>query len=122
MNSNENNGSGIGLGIAQVNSEDSAEAPRPQPPLPTEPALAEDRADAQQPTSHATREGSDGKSGIEKSKLIMLGGGLLAAVALPCSHEPRQPLVHNKEGRREAAKSSGAAASVKPNPREASRH
>jgi hypothetical protein len=70
----------IGLGIAQVDSEDSVEAPRPQPPLPTEPALAEDRADAQQPTSHATREGSDGKSGIEKSKLIMLGGGLLAAV------------------------------------------
>ena len=76
MNSDENNGSRI----AQVNSEDSAEAPRPQPPLPTEPALNEDRADAQHPTSHATREGSEGKSGIEKSKLIMLGGGLLAAV------------------------------------------
>jgi len=80
MNNNENNGSGIGLGIAQVNSEDSAEEPRLRPPLPTEPALAEDRADAQQPAGHATREGSDGKSGIEKSKLIMLGGGLLAAV------------------------------------------
>ena len=80
MNSEENNGSGIGLGIAQVNSEDSAEVPRWQPPPPTEPASAEDRTDAQQPTSHATREGSDGKSGIEKSKLIMLGGGLLAAV------------------------------------------
>jgi hypothetical protein len=80
MNSNENNGSGIGLGIAQANSEDSAEVPRPGPPLPTEPALAEDRTDAQQQTSHATREGGDGKSGIEKSKLIMLGGGLLAAV------------------------------------------
>jgi hypothetical protein len=76
MNSNENNGSRI----AQVNSEDSAEAPRPRPPLPTEPALAEDRTDAQQPTGHATREDSDGKAGIEKSKLIMLGGGLLAAV------------------------------------------
>jgi type IV secretory pathway VirB10-like protein len=80
MNSNENNGSGIGLGIAQVNSEESAEEPRLRPPLPTEPALAEDRADAQQPTTHTTREGSDGKSGIEKSKLIILGGGLLAAV------------------------------------------
>jgi hypothetical protein len=80
MNSDENNGSGIGLGIAQVNSEDSAEEPRPRPPLPTEPALAENRADWQPPTGHATREGSDGKSGIEKSKLIMLGGGLLAAV------------------------------------------
>ena len=76
MSSNENNGSRI----AQVSSEDSAEAPRPQPPLPTESVLDEDRADAQQPTGHATREGSDGKSGIEKSKLIMLGGGLLAAV------------------------------------------
>jgi hypothetical protein len=80
MNSNENNKSGIGLGIAQVNSEDSMEEPRPRPPLPTGPSLVEDRTDAQQPTTHATREGSDGKSGIEKSKLIMLGGGLLAAV------------------------------------------
>jgi len=76
MNSEENNGSRI----AQVNSEDSVEAPRPQPPLPTEPALAEDRADAQQHVGHATREDSDGKSGIEKRKLIVLGGGLLAAV------------------------------------------
>jgi type IV secretory pathway VirB10-like protein len=76
MNSEENNGSRI----AQVNSEDSVEAPRPQPLLPTEPALPKDRADAQQPMGHATREDSDGKSGIEKSKLIMLGGGLLAAV------------------------------------------
>jgi len=80
MNSEENNGSGIGLGIAQVDSEDSVEAPRPRPPLPTGPSLVEDRTDAQQPTGHATREGSEGKSGIEKSKLIMLGGGLLAAV------------------------------------------
>ena len=80
MNNNENNGSGIGLGIAQVSSEDSAEVPRWHPPLATEPALDENRADAQQPAGHATREGSEGKSGIEKSKLIMLGGGLLAAV------------------------------------------
>ena len=76
MNSNENNGSRI----ARFDNEDSVEAPRPQPPLPTEPALAEDCADAQQPVGHATREGSDGKSGIEKRKLIVLGGGLLAAV------------------------------------------
>jgi type IV secretory pathway VirB10-like protein len=80
MNSNENNGSGIGLGIAQANSEDSAEVPLSQPPPLTEPALVEDRADVQQPARHATREGSEGKSGIEKSKLIVLGGGLLAAV------------------------------------------
>jgi hypothetical protein len=82
MNSNENNGSGIGLGIAQVNSEEFVEEPRPRPLLPNAPALAEGHADAQQPTGHATREGSDGKAGIEKSKLIMLGGGLLAAVLL----------------------------------------
>ena len=80
MNSNENNGSGIGLGIAQANSEYSAEVPLSQPPPLTEPALVEDRADVQQPARHATREGSEGKSGIEKSKLIVLGGGLLAAV------------------------------------------
>ncbi|HEY1255367.1 MAG TPA: hypothetical protein VGF01_11340 [Terracidiphilus sp.] len=76
MNSNENNVSRI----AQFDNEDSVEEPRPRPPLPTGPALAEDRADAQQPTGHATREGSEGKAGIEKSKLILLGGGLLAAV------------------------------------------
>ncbi len=75
MNSNDNNGSRI----AQLNSEEFVEEPRPQPPLSAEPALVEDRADAQQATSHATREGSDGKAGIEKSKLIMLGGALLAA-------------------------------------------
>ncbi|MGA2352814.1 MAG: hypothetical protein ABSF70_20445 [Terracidiphilus sp.] len=63
MNSNDNNGSRI----AQLNSEDSAEVPRWQPPLPTEPALAEDRVDAQPPTGHATREGSDGKSGIKRA-------------------------------------------------------
>jgi hypothetical protein len=76
MNSDENNGSMI----SQVNSEDTAEAPRWQPPPTTEPALVEDRTNAQQPKGHATREGSDGKAGIEKSKLILLGGGLLAAV------------------------------------------
>ena len=76
MNSNENNGSRI----AQAGSEDSAEVPSWRPPLPTESALVEDRPDAKQPATHATIEGSDGKSGIEKSKLILLGGGLLAAV------------------------------------------
>jgi len=76
MNSDENNRSRI----SQVNSADTAEAPRWQPPPTTEPALVEDRTNAQQPKGHATREGSDGKAGIEKSKLIMLGGGLLAAV------------------------------------------
>ena len=75
MNSEENNGSRI----AQVSNDDSVEEPRPRPPLTTDTAMTEDRADTQ-PTGHATREGSEGKPGIEKSKLIMLGGGLLAAV------------------------------------------
>jgi hypothetical protein len=81
MNGNETNGSRI----APVQIEESSEGPtaestRPRPPLPTEPALIEARADAPQSEAHATREGLDGKTGIEKSKLILLGGGLLAAV------------------------------------------
>ena len=100
--------------IAQLNSEDSAEAPRPQPPLPTEPALAEDRADAQQPTSHATREGSDGKSGIEKSKLIMLGGGLLAAVLFLALTSLVNHSSTTKKAAEKQPSQSGAAANAKP--------
>ena len=81
MNSNETNGSRI----APVQIEESAEgpateSPRQRPPLPTEPALTEARPDAPQSEAHATREGINGKTGIEKSKLILLGGGLLVAV------------------------------------------
>ena len=120
MNSNENNGSRI----AQVNSEESAGRRR----VPAA-ASASDGACSwlktvrmrNNPRAHATREGSDGKSGIEKSKLIMLGGGLLVAVLFLALHEPGQPLVHDKEGGREAAKQSGTAANAKPNPRGASR-
>jgi len=100
MNSNENNGSRI----AQFDNEDSVEAPRPQPPLPTESALAEDRADAQQPVGHATRECSDGKSGIEKRKLIVLGGGLLAAVLFFALTS----LVHHSPATKKTAKASQA--------------
>ena len=81
MNSNETNGSRI----APVQIEESVEgptteSPRQRPPLPAEPALAEARADAPPSEAHATREGINGKTGIEKSKLILLGGGLLVAV------------------------------------------
>jgi type IV secretory pathway VirB10-like protein len=76
MNSNEMNGSGN----TPVIIEESAELPRPRPPLPTEPALLEDPANAKQPKVPATRDGCEGKPGIEKSKLILLGGGLLVAV------------------------------------------
>jgi len=81
MNSNETNGSRI----APVKIEESAEgqpaeSPRQGPPVPAEPVLVEGRADTQQAGGHATREGLNGKPGIEKSKLILLGGGLLVAV------------------------------------------
>jgi type IV secretory pathway VirB10-like protein len=81
MNSNEKNGSRI----APVQIEESLEGPttefpRQRPPLPAEPALTEARADAPQSEAHATRDGINGKTGIEKSKLILLGGGLLVAV------------------------------------------
>jgi hypothetical protein len=42
--------------------------------------LTEARADAPKSEAHATREGINGKTGIEKSKLILLGVGLLVAV------------------------------------------
>jgi len=76
VDSNEMNGSRN----APVNIEESAELPCPRPPLPTEPALIEDRTDVKHPEGHATRNSLEGKSGIEKSKLILLGGGLLVAV------------------------------------------
>jgi hypothetical protein len=81
MNSNETNGSRI----APVNIEESAEgqpaeSPRQGPPLPAEPVLIEGRAEVPQTENRATREDLNGKPGIEKSKLILLGGGLLVAV------------------------------------------
>jgi type IV secretory pathway VirB10-like protein len=81
MNSNETNGSRI----APVQIEESVEgptteSPRQQPPFPTEPELTEVLANQPHSEAHATREGINGKTGIEKSKLILLGGGLLVAV------------------------------------------
>jgi len=81
MNSNETNGSRIAPAQIEESLEGpTTEFPRQRPPLPAEPALTEARADAPQSEAHATREGINGKAGIEKSKLIMLGGGLLVAV------------------------------------------
>jgi len=81
MNSNEMNGSRIApVSIDESTEGQPAELPRPRPPLPTEPTLIEDHADVQQAESRATREGLNGKPGIEKSKLVLLGGGLLVAV------------------------------------------
>jgi hypothetical protein len=81
MNSNETNGSRIApVKIEESAEGQTAELPRPRPPLPTEPVLTEGQADVQQAEGHATREGLNGKPGIEKSKLILLGGGLLVAV------------------------------------------
>jgi type IV secretory pathway VirB10-like protein len=81
MNSNETNGSRIASAQIEESQEGpTTESPRQLPPLPAEPELTEARADAPQSEAHATREGINGKTGIEKSKLILLGGGLLAAV------------------------------------------
>jgi len=81
MNSNEKNGSRIAPAqIEELPEAPTTESPRQRPPLPAEPKLTEARADAPQSEAHATREGINGKTGIEKSKLILLGGGLLAAV------------------------------------------
>jgi hypothetical protein len=80
VNSNETNGSRI----APVQIEESVEgptteSPRQRPPIPTEPKLTEVLPDPLHSGAHATRDGINGKTGIEKSKLILLGGGLLVA-------------------------------------------
>jgi Bacterial conjugation TrbI-like protein len=81
MNSNEANGLKIAPAqIEEFSEGPTTESPRPRPSLPTEPMLIEPRTDAPQSEAHATREGLNGKTGIEKSKLILLGGGLLVAV------------------------------------------
>ena len=111
MNSNETNGSRI----AQVDSEDSAELPRPRPPLPTgflrwlKTARMRNK-----PTGHATRERQRRQVRHREEQADYAWRRIAGCRALPCSHEPRQPLVHHEEGRREAAKPSGAAASAKP--------
>ena len=81
MNSNETNRSRIASAQIEESQEGpTTESPRQRPPLPVEPALTEARADAPQSEVHATRESIRGKTGIEKSKLILLGGGVLVAV------------------------------------------
>jgi type IV secretory pathway VirB10-like protein len=81
MNSNEMNGSRIAPAQIEEPAEGPATwSPRQRPPIPTEPELTEVLADPPQSGTHATREGINGNTGIEKSKLILLGGALLVAV------------------------------------------
>ncbi|HUX06540.1 MAG TPA: hypothetical protein VMX35_04440, partial [Acidobacteriota bacterium] len=75
MNSNEMNGSRIAPAQIEEPAEGPAMwSPRQRPPIPTEPELTEVLADPPQSGTHATREGINGNTGIEKSKLILLGG------------------------------------------------
>jgi len=81
MNSNETNGSRIAPAqIEEPAVGPATGSPRERPPIPTESELTEVLADPPHSGAHATREGINGKTGIEKSKLILLGGGLLVAV------------------------------------------
>jgi type IV secretory pathway VirB10-like protein len=81
MNSNEMNGSRIAPAQIEEPAEGPATwSPRQRPPIPTEPELTEVLADPPQSGTHATREGINGNTGIEKSKLILLGSALLVAV------------------------------------------
>jgi type IV secretory pathway VirB10-like protein len=81
MESNERNGSRTASAqIDESNEGPTTEFPRQRPPLEAEPALTEARTDAPRGQAHATRESPNGKPGIEKSKLILLAGGLLVAV------------------------------------------
>jgi hypothetical protein len=54
--------------------------PDPRPSLSPEPELNNDPSATQRPEKFATRADLAGKPGLDKSKLILLGGGLLVAV------------------------------------------
>jgi hypothetical protein len=112
MNSNENNGSRIAQVQSRIQKEDGIRVSGLR--FRRSPHWLKTARMRNNQRSHATREGSDGKSGIEKSKLIMLGGGLLAAVLFLALTSLVNHSSIYKEGRREAAKSSGTATNAKP--------
>jgi Bacterial conjugation TrbI-like protein len=81
MNINDVNGNrSTRLVTAELVAEDSVESPHTQPPFPPEPEMIDGRTDGKEAKGFATRADLNNKPGMERSKVILLGGGLLIAV------------------------------------------
>jgi hypothetical protein len=79
MNINDVNGNrNTRLVTAELVAEDSVESPHNQPPFP--PDMIDGREDGKKVKGFATRAGLNNKPGMERSKVILLGSGLLIAV------------------------------------------
>ncbi len=80
MNINERNGNkGVPAEATEPIGELPETLPRPRLSLSTEPELKDAPSETQEPEKYATRADLAGKPGLDKRKLIMLGGGLLVA-------------------------------------------
>jgi hypothetical protein len=81
MNTNDWNGNrNTPLSTVDIAEEYSAMSSHSQPPFPVEPEMTERWAEGQKAQGFATRAELNGKPGMEKSKMILLAGRLLAAV------------------------------------------
>lgn len=80
MNINERNGNkSLPVEATEPIGEQPRTLPHPQLPLTPGPELSEDHPGPQDPKKYVTRADLAGKPGLDKSKLIVLGGGLLVA-------------------------------------------
>jgi hypothetical protein len=80
MNTNDRNGNrNTPVSTVNVAEEYSAESSHSQIPFPVEPETIDGPTNGQEAMGFATRAELNGKLGMEKSKMIVLAGGLLAA-------------------------------------------
>lgn len=83
MNRHAMNGAGNReepINVEEAAELETKERPRKKPPFPPEPETIAGRPETPPDESYATRAELKGAAGMEKSKLILLGGGLLLAV------------------------------------------
>lgn len=83
MNHHAMNGAGnreAPINVEEATEWETKERPRQQPPFPPDPETIAGRPEAAPAESYATRTDLKGAAGMEKNKLILLGGGLLLAV------------------------------------------
>jgi hypothetical protein len=98
MNINDVNGNrSTRLVAAESVAEDFVESPHNQPPFPPEAEMIDGRADGKEAKEFATRADLNNKPEMDRSKVILLGGGLLIAVLffvftamVGKSHSPRK--------------------------------
>jgi len=83
MNRHAMNGAGnreTPVDVEEATELETKERPRQKPPFPPEPEIIAGRPETLPAESYATRADLKGAAGMEKNKLILLGGGLLLAV------------------------------------------